>query len=546
MINRRQFLRGTLATGGAAALAGCRNLDDRQMPPAATSAPAVIKSNKIELVTAGWPLGGMPSAADIAASPTAQVYADILQTWLNDNPNVEIKTIEANIWSAPDIRAALQDGSAPTFVPSISAGNWTPAGTRTAFAQGWLADLTDATATGALKTHLVDKAYRAYERTGLVNNRAYYYPIDASMNVLWYRRDLALERGLAPLTADSQYADLWQMIAELTSDERHGFGAPAFFLRNLLNSHGFDLLSNVPDSDSKWRWALDYSDPLWVDVVMQLQQMIHQDKVILSEPTMGHDNPYRALFREGSLGSIYTNIIGAFAHPKEGSFASMAQELDKPFDEVFGFVPLPRGTGYLQEGMKIQGGIALPATLSPEGIEAALGLVEHIFFGELTDAAKAATYEETGDLQRVYSNPLPIDGRFEFDGVPGSFADAWGETISAEIQTIVGLPQRVEESVGFFFPTEELDGPERIEIDSMWTRFVNDPEAHDFANQMRTVQEAWNEQSSTYPATVSARNFRAGIRHYYSDVSRQLEEFAPDFYAQRFAPWFAANVEPQL
>ena len=545
-LTRRQFVKTSLVTSGAALLTACGRIGSDAPTPTPLTAPNIIKDRNLVIRTAGWPVSAMPTADEITKNPGKQAYADSLQSWLDQNPNVTVENVEGPIWNPVALKAALIDGSAPSYFLSGVVGNWQSDNVRIAFAQGLLADLTPAVVSTGLKSRLKDPFKHTFERTGEISGRAFYFPIDASMNALWYRRDLAQANGATAPTVEWTIEDVRTFLQDMTSRDIKGLGAPWTMPRYLLDAHGFNLLSQLPEPDQPWRWSADFSDPRWGELLTSYRQMVFVDESIMSDRSLTNDVPYRNEFRAGALGSIYTNIMGAFANAAgDTSFAAMAREQNISFGELLGFAHLPRGDGYVDNSV-VLGGVCMPGVSSPDLVHKAIDLVNHIFLSDSVDEAKAAAYERTQNLQAVYNNPLPIDGKFEYAGVPGSFADAWGEDVFELVKALQQVPHSVENDLGFYFPTEELGKPDNTTIDGMWQSIAHDKELFDVDQLLRNSQARWNEQAATYPSTVSARNFQAGVENYYADVAASLQENAPEFYAQRFVPWFEEKIRPKL
>lgn len=557
-LSRRKFIRSAAVSAGVLAFAGCRTEEDDAVivndgvqegaGKVITEVPTVIKEVDVTIKTAGWPLGAMPTAEQIAEDPSRQVYADALQTWLNANPGVKVESISANIWDPQAMLTAVAGGTAPTYFLSTVMGNWNPVNARSAFAQGLMADVSGAIASTGLRDRLLPSVRSAYEKIGQVDGKAFFFPIDAQMqNTVWYRRDLVNELGLNAPTEDWTWDDFFALVEGMTSGDRKGLGGAWYLVGQYLDAHGFKLLSEHPVPDEGWHWRRDMSDPHWADLAEAFREMKFDKDAIYSDAALTGDADYVSALRTGAIGSILTNITAAFSSASaETSFAAMAKELDMPFGDMLGFAPVPRGDGFRHGGVNMSGGVALPPDASPDLIEKALSLVNYMFFGEAADAQKAATYESTQDLQQVYNNPLPIDGKYQYEGVPGSFADAWGQNVVDEIAVIAGLPARKELDAGLYVAAEENAAPNNQAVDDLWSEMSYVEDVSDVAESFQSAAETWNTQAASFDSSVSGDDFKTGITKYYDDIETFWQDESPEFYENRLKPWMENIVRPQL
>lgn len=531
-ITRRQFMRGSLASLGALTVASCG--------PAPERSEVIIR-------TAGWPVTTMPTAEAIAENPSLSVYADALQTWLNRNTHVRIERVETNIWDPQVMLTAVAGDTAPTYFLSTVLGNWSPTQARAAFAQGLMADLSDAVPNTNMLSNLLPNYRTSYEQTGQVNRQYFYFPIDAAMdNVMWYRRDLAAQAGVTP-SIDWTWDDFYRLIGSMSTDGVQGLGAPFYFAGEILRSHGFDLLTSVPTPDRSWHWQLDFSDPRWGDLTRQYREHVFSGSSVYSDAAFTSDREYRDAFRAGSVGLVTTNVLSAFAAPDtDTSIAALARELGQSFEETIGFAPFPRGDGLATGGVKFGGGVALPPNSSAETIATALDLVDYIFYGAAADASTRATFEQTGDLKSVYTNPIPLNGRYQVPGLPGSFADAWGERILSEIQAVAALPLNPVNQQIAFFPPEENVLPDNQAIDDLWSRLTYDASVSDVMGEFMATAAVHNQQTDSFSSSVDRTTFIEGATAYFESVGNTLAASSPDFHQNRFVPFFNQQIRPKL
>lgn len=533
-LSRRQFLAGSLAAVGAATVAACG--------PAPGKAEVVIR-------TAGWPINPMPTSEAIQSNPALSAYADALQTWMNRNTHVRIERIETAIWEPQALLTAIASDTAPTYFLSSVVGNWSAGRARSAFKQGLMADLTDAIAdTRLAKTSILPVYREAWQQTGNVDGRIFHFPIDTALeDVMFYRRDIFAEEGLPEPTANWSWGDYFALASAAKKEGVSGWGAPWFFVHDYLKGHGFDLLTNLPSPDRSWHWQRNFDDPHWASLIERYRTALFEPDNAYTDASFRTKREYRDAFHAGVLATVSSNIMSPFkAAAAETSVSALGRRNGKSFEETIGFVPMPRGDGLVYGGINFAGGIALPPSVTSEEAALAIDLVDYMFFGEAYDAQKVAVYEATGDLQAVYDNPLPLDGRYQLDGVPGSFADAWGERILQEIQQLTRLPQPSHRMQTPFFPPEENALPDEQVLDDLWSQMTYVEAVGDISAELQRTAAIWNQQTESFTTSTDRATFVSSAASYYAAMDVQLQAWSPEFYANRFLPFYRQHVEPVL
>jgi hypothetical protein len=489
----------------------------------------------------------MPTAEDIEKEPNRKGYATALQTWLDQNPGVTFEQVDVNIWDPQAIVTAISGGTAPLYVFASSVGGWTTAGTRAAFVQGLLADTTPVVEKYGLKQKMTKQAIESWEPYGMVDGKYINYPIDAGLNgTFYYRRDLLKEAGVAEPSLDWTWEDVRAMAKGLTSDadNRKGVGLEKSAVGAMLADHGFDITSHVPAPDTSWNWARDFSDPKYVEVSNLLRAMVFEDKTVFSDAS-ANGEAYMKAFVDGAIAMYQTNILGAFgSSANANSPAALAKRLDKPYQEVFGFAPRPKGSNGFQQGGAYVGGVAFSPDATAELLDKGAGAVDYMFLGKGWDIQKAGQYEATKDLQAVFNYPLPIDGKYTYEGVPGSFADAWGEETLKAAQAIAGIKNPTDR--GLFFPAEQNPGPGNEAIDDTWSKFIYVADQMDLAAELKTAQDTWNQQAGGFTSSVDDADFIASAKKYYAELDTYLQQNLPEFYQGTYKPWYESKVAPVL
>ena len=541
LLSRRDFLKSTLAATGAAALSAYA------LPIAAAKAPARAAQGEITIVTSGWPLGPMPTAEQIAADPGQAGYAEALQMWLDENPGVTFQPVETNIWDQQAIVTAIAGGTAPTYIFPTSLGGWSNAGARAAFAQGLMADVTPAIEAYGLREKLTEAASTVWEPITNVGGQYMGYPIDSGADMVWIRRDLLAEAGIEEPPVNWSWDDVFAIARALTSADgsRKGMGAEFWMAGAMLGDHGFHLVRQLPTPETSWNWTQDtVSNPLWAEKLAEYRKLIFEDGAVYTDVSYTTDN-YNNAFASGATGMNRTNVLGAFGSTaQENSLAALAQSLGKPYEEVFTFRPLPRGSnGYFINSAYV-GNVSISPDTPADVVLKALSAVDYMFLGVGWDVQKAGQYAATQDLQAVYNYPLPIDGKYQYEGVPGSFEDAWGTDTKAIIEQAANLPK--EPDMALYFPVEQNPGPNGQAFDDAWSTITYVAEGVDPAAVLQIAQDNWNSQAAGFTSSVSDEDFVASARTYFEALNAFWQEASPDFYESTFKPWYESKVVPVL
>lgn len=536
LMSRRQFLQTALATGAAL-------LPATSVLAGGTSAPARVQS-EITIITSGWPLTPMPTAEEIETDRARAGYAEALQSWLDQNPGVTFQQIEINIWDQQAIVTAISGGTAPTYVYPISIGGWSDAGARNAFAQGLMADVTPAIEEYGLIEKLTPGARSGWEPIHKVGDGYMSYPIDSGMDVFHYRRDLLNELGIEEPPLDWTWDDLIALAKALTAEGRQGLAAPTWMAGAILNDHGFGMLSQVPSPQNGWNWTRDASDPKWAELLAEYRKLIFEDKAVYSDVSYTTDN-FTNAFVNGAVGLMRTNVLGAFGSAaQETSMAAMANRVGKPYEEVIGFRGIPRGdNGYFSNPIYV-GGVAISPDETQEAILVALGAVDYMFLGAGWDIQKAGQYAATQDLQAVFNYPLPIDGKYTYEGVPGAFEDAWGQRTKDDILYFAGLPKSPNDAL--YMPVEQNTGPNNQPFDDAWSTINYVADEVDTAAVLRQAQDTWNSQAAGFSSSVDDADFIASAKAYYEALDVFWKDASPEFYESTFKPWYDSKVLPAL
>ncbi len=536
LMSRRQFLKTALATSAAV-------LPVTSVLASSASAPARVQS-EITIITSGWPLTPMPTAEEIEADKARAGYAEALQTWLDENPGVTFQQVEVNIWDQQAIVTAISGGTAPTYVFPTSIGGWTNAGARNAFVQGLMADVGPAIEKYGLIGKLTPGALSGWQPINEIGDAYMSFPIDSGMDVFHYRRDLLNELGIEEPPLDWTWDDLIALAKALTAEGRQGLAAPTWMAEAILSDHGFDILSQVPSPQNGWNWMRDTSDPKWVELLTEYRKLVFEDKAVYSDVSYTTDN-FTNAFVNGAVGLMRTNVLGAFGSAaQENSMAAMANRIGKPYEEVIGFRGIPRGdNGYFSNPIYV-GGVAIGPDTNDETLDKALGAVDYMFLGAGWDLQKAGQYAATQDLQAVFNYPIPIDGKYTYEGVPGAFEDAWGQRTKDDILYYAGLPKAPDEAL--YMPVEQNPGPDNQAFEDAWSTINYVADEVDPAAVLKQAQDTWNSQAAGFSSSVDDAAFIDGAKTYYEALDAFWKDASPEFYESTFKPWYDSKVLPAL
>lgn len=516
---------------------------------AVPTAPAAVATADIKLLGAGWPFGPLPKSDAIAADPGQKSYASALQDWLDKNPGVSVEGTDLNIWDTQALVTAISGGTAPAAYNASTAGGYNQAATFAAFKQGLFADITPLIEKYKITSRLADYAAAAVERTGQVGGQYFTLPTEFSVYMgTHYRKDLVRELGLKEPQVGWTWDDFRVLIKGLTStkDKRKGVCLQKWAAGGMFDAHGFNLVSNVPAPEQGWHWAADYtSNPLWAKLAEGYRELMFKDQAILSDVALGDDD-YAKAFGTGATGVMW-NGIGFFTRPKTNAQTLLGLEevTGKPIDEVVGFTELPRGTnGFYTNRATGIGGPSFNPDLSPEALEKAFSLVDYLSYGEGRTIQAVGTWEATKDLKQVFQTALTPDGVTTFEGVPGSFEEAWGKNIAASARAVASIANPPDQAN--FFPAEKNPGPDTKAFDDMLSTVSSVADGVDVNAELKKAQDAKNQQITGFTSSTSAEDFKKSAQAFYAANDAFWQKNAPTFYADVYQPWYEKNVKPNI
>ncbi|GAA5001068.1 ABC transporter substrate-binding protein [Actinopolymorpha pittospori] len=501
-------------------------------------------------VSTEGPYGPMPTKEERKASVGDEAYAQALQAWLDKNPGVSLKRVAVDIWDQETMTTALAGGTAPAAFVSNVIGGWGDAGIRSAFLQGLAADVTELVKDSKLIGRLADYAKPLWEQTWTVNGS--YYAGPSSYNVgdgIHYRRDLIEELGLKLPTPDWTWADVRELAAGMTEGKRKGIALQDWGLENIVSAEGFGLLTTLPAPDTSWNWRWDYAANVdyWAQIIGEMRAMRFDDKSVLADIAFGDGEIWNAFIR-GEACMHLNNVVYYTSSPtSDTTHMTLAKNLEKPLEEVVGWMPLPMGrNGYGASGVS-QGqidSVSFSPDLDDDELAAAFDL--YLFMvGEGFVSQTNFLYDKTNDLKQVYSsaNITPVL-RDSLENMPGSPDEAWGKEFMDTIRAATAHP--LIPVTAWYIPAEDQTGPTSEAIDDAFSKWFFEPGRADAAGDLRRTEEVRNSQTVGFTSSVPDEEFVTDARKYYEAHERFWRTHSPTFYEEAFRDWYEQKVLPAL
>jgi hypothetical protein len=553
-MTRRDILRALAA--GSAVLAGVPIVAPYGAPQAAAAAPARRMGQAVDvtLITAqDLPYPGIPTADVQAADPAMKAYAEAIQPWLDENPGVKLEQITFDVYDQEALLVAISGGTAPSFYPAEVLASWNEALVLAAEKSGLAADVTDQVAQNNLEAKLADYCLELW-KTKEIEGRHYALPYGYNCgDGIHYRIDLIKEAGLEEPTVDWTWEDLRNLAKALTTDELKGIGMHTWGLDLPLAAEGwgFTVLRNrLPAPETSWNWKWDFTTNAeeWADRIAWFRSMMFEDQSILADIAM-EDDQIDAQFIQGTVAMANNNSTYHTTSPSpsvELSMSRAADELGKPIEEVFGYVPHPVGNnGFTATSWGQLDTMALNPDLDATALDKAASL--HIYMmGPGFVSQKKAAYEETNDLRYVWTGGdiTPLYKPSELEGIPGTPEEAWGEAFMKNVRAVANRP--LMPWPHWFIPLQSEAGPAETPMEDARYRWFLDSSEPDIMADLKQLEETMNQQAASFTSEVPDDQFITGAKAFYEAQAKYWEENSPEFYTNVFKPWYDALVAPAL
>ncbi len=489
----------------------------------------------------------MPTKQQQKADPNARAQAEVLGAWLDLNPGVKIQYVKFDIWTPQTIQAALAGGTEPSVYSPEAMGGYNLAGEKAAFVRGWAADVTD-----LMSRYKVLDSLASYVRTALepykTNGKWYLYPWFFEVGTgMYYRRDWIRQRGLEEPRPGWTYDDFRRLAKELTFDKHKGFAAQGPTLEYMLGDYGWSWLVQIPAPDTSWHWRWDYTSlaPRWTKVVDKYRAMIYKDDSVLSDITFSDDQVIGAFMHDqAAMMSVNTGFYTEPPGAPEG-MSTLAERVGKPLEEVVGFVPGPVAfPGQPPTPNPYNSSVAFSPDIGRTAVEKAFNLVYWLSLGPGPAMYAKQIWASTHNLKYVYGNPLPLNGKTRYEGIPGSAEDAWGKQFIQTLMTFANRP--LVPDLGEYLPPEKNTGPATTAVDDATSKWTFERKAPDVPADLKKLQDTLNTQAAGFTSSIPKDTFVAGARKYYQAQRDFWQKRAPEFYATVYRQWYEKKIVPVL
>ncbi len=129
-------------------------------------------------------------------------------------------------------------------------------------------------------------------------------------------------------------------------------------------------------------------------------------------------------------------------------------------------------------------------------------------------------------------------------GIPVPLSQAAGPRFAQALQRIFSRPKPPE--LGEYIPAEVNRGPGDTPWYDKISRWAFSQDQIDVKAEAIEMENILNQQAKTFPSSVDETAFADGIRRYYADVGVFLQTHAPQFYEQRFKPFYDLRIKPNF
>jgi hypothetical protein len=555
-LTRREFLR-TLALGaGTLALYACGARSERTTAPSGVTgvpgtpgSPSASPVANVALKTGGWPID-MPFA-DAQPGTFQAGYNKAFQAWLDMNPGVNVELIEFNVWDSAGLRTAIAGGTAPFQYPIGVLGSWNVPGIQASYAEGLFADITEVFEKNKIIDLLDPKVAASTARWKSQDGRNFGIPYEVvSSEGYFYNRAHLAEIGMDSIPLTWNWQDMRELALKLTKGERKGLAMAAYALDWILPTYGIDfdgLLSRypVPGRSFNWRWDFTtFADDI-VEGVNLWRAMLFEDQSVFTDPN------YWDFSQNGQLAAAFYEQKASMTPGIHLFFSDMAGKMNisiKEADQFMSFARQPLGPlGYTYQLPFAPSAWAFNPDLNDEELDKAVSLFAYMLLGDgfVTIAQEIySANQDASEIIRAIRWPFANKYSETIPGVEGTLSEATGANYAQAIQTLFAQPKLPE--VGEYTPAEVNRGPGDTPWYDKLTRWAYSQDPFDVKTDAAELENILNQQAKTFPSGVDENAFAEGIRRYYADVAAFLQANAPQFYEQRFMPFYDLRIKPEF
>jgi hypothetical protein len=258
------------------------------------------------------------------------------------------------------------------------------------------------------------------------------------------------------------------------------------------------------------------------------------------------DGDTLAAFCRGEVAMHNNTVIYFTATPGSDSApADLAKKLDKPIEEVCGWMAQPNGTNGRNANTQGQCDlVGFSPDLEDDAIDKAMSLLT---FTQQTGwvEQRKAVYDATKDPKRVYdwANIMPLYKGL-LDKVPSSPDEAWGKKYMDQVRRAAEIP--IAPNNAFYFPPESNAAPTETARDDMTSRWTNERGNLNLMADLTKLDTTLDKQAKSFTSSVKDDDFIKAAKAYFEAHDRYWQANAPDYYQNVFKGWYESTVLPAL
>ncbi|GCE29694.1 hypothetical protein KDA_51780 [Dictyobacter alpinus] len=554
-LTRRQMLRNMAATG---ATIGGLALTGGSILTACGGTTESTSTSPVTLLTGDWPFKPIPSMAKKGETdPVNKAEVAVLQNWLNKNKNVTLKYTAIDLSTSQKLIAAVAARTAPDWYGGLGTGS-TPSQNHFAGTLGLAADTTKILQKYKVDTLLADYAKPLWQAQSNVDGKYYGLPSDvvSAGSGLFYRRDLAKQKGLADPKLGWSWEDFRTFAKAMASPGKPAMGAPKYMLGYLTNSNLLDttehggVLGNIPVPSAGWHQQVKL-DPwvnAWKDRVSLYRTMVFDDKLIRQNATAyTWEGDAVAQMANGSFPMAPGfSLLLAISGYAPVTIPDMPKKYGKPLDELIGYVPYPNGSNgaFSSSTSPSYGQVMLNPHLKNDALDKASDLWFYMFFGDGYIDSRAMRYDLTKDPHSAYDYIAPGNRYQKNPKVPADVTveKVFGAKIVADYMALINIPLIPSDSL-FYKPDKQV-APSADSHDDMLQQLSSTRQ--DIEPILKKFQDTYNQQARSLSSSLSAAEFKDGSNKYYTALNSFFQKNMPNFYSGDWGAFYNNEVLPAL
>lgn len=562
-ITRRQMLRKLATTSavlGGLSLAGGGVLT-------ACGGTAQSDTSPVTLLLGKWPFNVLPGTikqdeykkTDIQ-SITDVALVETLQDWLKLNKNVTLKSTQVidDATTSQKVIAAIAARTAPALYGTFGDPNKDDSAiNHFAVELGYAADPTDLLQQFKADSLLADYALPLWHATK--NGEGHYFglPSDnvSAGNGLFYRRDLAKQKGLAEPQLDWTWDDFRTFAKAMRTPGKPALGVPPYMIGYLLNSNMLDplsasgLLGSVPAPNSNWHEQVKL-DPWfneWVDRAGFYRAMVFEDKLFEQNPTAySWEGPASAKMADGT----YPLAPGLFDLLSFGGYApltinEMGTHYGKPLDEMVAYITYPHGSNgaYNPSITPSMSATLVNPHLKGRALTMTASLWFYMFFGDGYVDSRYRRYQKTKNAADLYDYIAPSN---KFRQNPKAPASATVESVYGKLADdyMAILKTAPIPTISQYIKPDRQAAPAGDAHGDMLQKLSMTQD--DVVTILKNFQNTYNQETSSLTSSISSSDYAAGAKKFYKDMGAFWQKTAPTFYQSDWSTFYNQEIVPIL